>query len=207
MYSRPTSSNSSSRRKQIDASTRASPFSAASSSSSTSSTSASATNNHNTNSSNNIHQDKYDRFEQWLRDNGAQFELLQLCEYDSLEATAASNHSTRQPSEHSQQQPTTHNNAPAAYYNEEKKEATQFAMEQDGNDTSSELRGVYAKAFIPPSTVCMSIPRKCLITVEMGQATPIGQLIMQSDLDLDAPKHIFLMVYLLWDRRVNGSRR
>jgi hypothetical protein len=39
----------------------------------------------------------------------------------------------------------------------------------------------------------------------MGQATPIGQAILNSDLDLDAPKHIFLMVYLLWDRKVNGK--
>jgi histone-lysine N-methyltransferase SETD3 len=40
----------------------------------------------------------------------------------------------------------------------------------------------------------------------MGQETPIGQAILRSDLDLDAPKHIFLMIYLLWDRKVNGAR-
>eukprot|EP00429_Kryptoperidinium_foliaceum_P059998 CAMPEP_0176080270 /NCGR_PEP_ID=MMETSP0120_2-20121206/40150_1 /TAXON_ID=160619 /ORGANISM="Kryptoperidinium foliaceum, Strain CCMP 1326" /LENGTH=56 /DNA_ID=CAMNT_0017414033 /DNA_START=90 /DNA_END=257 /DNA_ORIENTATION=+ len=28
-------------------------------------------------------QDKYDRFEQWLRENGAHFEMLELREYDS----------------------------------------------------------------------------------------------------------------------------
>jgi len=39
----------------------------------------------------------------------------------------------------------------------------------------------------------------------MGQATPIGQAILHADLDLDAPKHIFLMIYLLWDRKVNGK--
>jgi len=68
----------------------------------------------------------------------------------------------------------------------------------------SEMRGVYAKAHIPPHSLLVSIPRRCLITVEMGQATPIGQAIMHADLDLDAPKHIFLMIYLLWDRKVNG---
>ena len=57
---------------------------------------------------------------------------------------------------------------------------------------------------IQPNTVCVSIPKRCLITVEMGQATPIGQAIVKADLDLDAPKHIFLMVYILWDRKVNG---
>lgn len=50
----------------------------------------------------------------------------------------------------------------------------------------------------------MSIPRRCLITVEMGQATAVGQAILNSDLDLDAPKHIYLMIYVLWDRKVNG---
>lgn len=69
----------------------------------------------------------------------------------------------------------------------------------------SEMRGVHARSHIPPNTLVMSIPRRCLITVEMGQATPIGQAILNSDLDLDAPKHIFLMLYLLWDRKVNGS--
>ena len=67
------------------------------------------------------------------------------------------------------------------------------------------MRGVHARTHIPPNTVCAIIPRKCLITVEMGQATPLGQAILHSDLDLDAPKHIFLMVYILWDRKINGA--
>jgi hypothetical protein len=40
----------------------------------------------------------------------------------------------------------------------------------------------------------------------MGQATEIGRIIAASDLDLDAPKHIYLMIYILWDRKVNGRR-
>eukprot|EP00934_Nitzschia_sp_Nitz4_P008335 Nitzschia sp. Nitz4//scaffold47_size129522//117119//119009//NITZ4_003570-RA/size129522-snap-gene-0.190-mRNA-1//1//CDS//3329552857//8325//frame0 len=119
-------------------------------------------------------QDKYDRFEAWLRENGAQFELLELREYET-------------PSE----------NAPLE---EEKKEQLLRAPEE------SELRGVHARVFVPPNTVCMSVPRSCLITVEMGQQTPIGQAILRSDLDLDAPKHIFLMIFLLWDRKVNGTQ-
>jgi histone-lysine N-methyltransferase SETD3 len=91
---------------------------------------------------------------------------------------------------------------------EEKKEQVpsggnhHFDEQDDGGD--SEMRGVHARTHLPPNTVCMSIPRRCLITVEMGQETPIGQAILRSDLDLDAPKHIFLMIYLLWDRKVNG---
>jgi hypothetical protein len=73
-------------------------------------------------------------------------------------------------------------------------------------DEDSEMRGVHATQHIPPNTVCMSIPRRCLITVEMGQATAVGQAILNSDLDLDAPKHIYLMIYVLWDRKVNGHK-
>eukprot|EP00957_Ditylum_brightwellii_P134672 10266875-Ditylum_brightwellii.AAC.1 len=63
----------------------------------------------------------------------------------------------------------------------------------ENGDESSEMRGVHARCTIPPNTVCVAVPRKCLITVEMGQGTDIGQAILNSDLDLDAPKHIFLM--------------
>lgn len=121
--------------------------------------------------------DKYERFEQWLRQNGAQFDLLELREYDSP-------------------QEQTHGDDEEQ---EEKKEQPMHAAEEE-----SEMRGVHARVPLAPNTVCMSIPRRCLITVEMGQETPIGQAILRSDLDLDAPKHIFLMVYLLWDRKVNG---
>jgi histone-lysine N-methyltransferase SETD3 len=77
-------------------------------------------------------------------------------------------------------------------------------QQQDLQQRESEMRGVHARTHLPSNTVCMSIPRKCLITVEMGQATPIGQMIAASDLDLDAPKHIYLMIYILWDRKVHG---
>ncbi|KAG7338099.1 rubisco LSMT substrate-binding domain containing protein [Nitzschia inconspicua] len=143
--------------------------------------------NSNTASSNNgrkyagtdrSHPDKYERFEEWLRENGAQFEMLELREYDS---------------------PKVQENDEA----EEKKEQVTFSCHEQGEE-ESEMRGVHARTHLPPNSVCMAIPRRCLITVEMGQDTPIGQAILRSDLDLDAPKHIFLMIYLLWDRKVNG---
>eukprot|EP00537_Pseudo-nitzschia_pungens_P013595 CAMPEP_0172395594 /NCGR_PEP_ID=MMETSP1061-20121228/20536_1 /TAXON_ID=37318 /ORGANISM="Pseudo-nitzschia pungens, Strain cf. pungens" /LENGTH=613 /DNA_ID=CAMNT_0013127225 /DNA_START=322 /DNA_END=2163 /DNA_ORIENTATION=+ len=127
--------------------------------------------------------DKYERFENWLRDHGAQFDLLELREYDDSSTTSHAK-------EHE------HDEA------EEKKEQQ---LPTDTTAGDSEMRGVHARTRLPPNTVCVAIPRRCLITVEMGQETPIGQAIMRSDLDLDAPKHIFLMVYLLWDRKVNGS--
>ena len=88
---------------------------------------------------------------------------------------------------------------------EDKKEETcvsSYAMNsQCANDEDCEMRGVHAKQTILPNTTCISIPLSCLITVEMGQSTQIGQAILSSELDLDAPKHVFLMIYLLLDRR------
>lgn len=132
--------------------------------------------------------DKYERFENWLRENGAQFDLLELREYDDSSSTGLA-----------KEQHHDHDNDEA----EEKKE--QQLPTDDSSPGDSEMRGVHARTRLPPNTVCVAIPRRCLITVEMGQQTPIGQAITRSDLDLDAPKHIFLMVYLLWDRKVNGS--
>eukprot|EP00548_Thalassiothrix_antarctica_P011491 CAMPEP_0194162152 /NCGR_PEP_ID=MMETSP0152-20130528/79333_1 /TAXON_ID=1049557 /ORGANISM="Thalassiothrix antarctica, Strain L6-D1" /LENGTH=841 /DNA_ID=CAMNT_0038872029 /DNA_START=205 /DNA_END=2729 /DNA_ORIENTATION=+ len=120
--------------------------------------------------------DKFQRFENWLRENGAFFDLLELREYDT---------------------PTTDKDESVEVVHEEKKESP---MEV----TESEMRGVHSRADVPPDTICMMIPRKCLITVEMGQATPLGKTVLESDLDLDAPKHIYLMIYILWDRKVNG---
>ncbi len=47
----------------------------------------------------------------------------------------------------------------------------------------------------------MEIPLKCLITVEMGQDTSIGHKIMNSHIDLDAPKHIYLMLFMILDSK------
>mmetsp|Transcript_7023 Transcript_7023/g.7975 ORF Transcript_7023/g.7975 Transcript_7023/m.7975 type:complete len:615 (+) Transcript_7023:45-1889(+) len=135
----------------------------------------SSKNNKNINTNNNVGLDKFQRFENWLRENGAFFDLLELREYDT---------------------PTTDDDDDSVVLvHEEKKES---------EVTESEMRGVHSRADVPPDTICMMIPRKCLITVEMGKATPLGKTVLESDLDLDAPKHIYLMIYILWDRRVNG---
>jgi len=90
-------------------------------------------------------------------------------------------------------------------FSDEKKDTYHFTPSSYDKD-ESEMRGVHAKTAIPADHICLSIPRKLLITVEMGQATSIGQAILAADLDLDAPKHIFLMIYILWDRKVNGEK-
>mmetsp|Transcript_11752 Transcript_11752/g.31707 ORF Transcript_11752/g.31707 Transcript_11752/m.31707 type:complete len:514 (-) Transcript_11752:898-2439(-) len=64
-----------------------------------------------------------------------------------------------------------------------------------------EVRGVHAAEEIGPDESIIEIPLECLITVEMGKATDIGRAVLQSDLDLDAPKHVFLMLFMLIDRK------
>ena len=95
--------------------------------------------------------DKFDVFEQWLRDNGSKFPKLVLQDY--------------------------------------------------GN----EVRGCHASDPIMKNDVLVEIPLKCLITVEMGKETPLGKAILASNIDLDAPKHIFLMMFILTDRLKEDS--
>mmetsp|Transcript_1596 Transcript_1596/g.3830 ORF Transcript_1596/g.3830 Transcript_1596/m.3830 type:complete len:624 (+) Transcript_1596:227-2098(+) len=139
--------------------------------------------------------DKYERFESWLRDNGAQFDLLELREY---EESPSINHTKAQENDGAEEK----KEQPMPTENSNRFQQGGHTPDDHGD---SEMRGVHARTHLRPNTVCVAIPRKCLITVEMGQETPIGQAILRSDLDLDAPKHIFLMIYLLWDRKVNGT--
>jgi hypothetical protein len=62
-----------------------------------------------------------------------------------------------------------------------------------------EVRGVHAKVPLHAGDRVMFIPLHCLITVEMGKATSIGQKLVDLDVEFAAPKHIFLMLFLLTD--------
>lgn len=145
--------------------------------------------------------DKFQTFERWLLANGAQFPCLELRKYDNSERYKNDNEDS--------------NNGSATienYESEEKKDGglvTTATISEHAesilNDGSDEMRGVHALTTLPPSSIIVSIPLRCLITVEMGQNTPVGRKILNSDLELDAPKHIFLMIYLLWDKNVNGK--
>lgn len=42
---------------------------------------------------------------------------------------------------------------------------------------------------------------RCLVTVEMGKALPVGQAVLASGVSFDAPKHIFLMLFILTDMK------
>eukprot|EP00588_Corethron_pennatum_P012680 CAMPEP_0194265332 /NCGR_PEP_ID=MMETSP0169-20130528/614_1 /TAXON_ID=218684 /ORGANISM="Corethron pennatum, Strain L29A3" /LENGTH=508 /DNA_ID=CAMNT_0039005773 /DNA_START=142 /DNA_END=1668 /DNA_ORIENTATION=+ len=126
--------------------------------------------------------DKFGVFEDWLLENGAEFSSLELRDYPEVGDVESSKNSE----------------SLAASAND--------LHGSEPDDTGdNEMRGVHAKIGIPPGTVCMTIPRQCLITVEMGKATEIGQRIVEADLELDAPKHIFLMIYLLVDRQNTSS--
>ena len=94
----------------------------------------------------NTDKDAYDRFIEWLVENGGQFPKLELREYED------------------------------------------------------EIRGVHSKERLVEDQVIIEIPLKCLITVEMGKESEIGRAVLESSLTLDAPKHIFLMLYMLTDR-------
>eukprot|EP01033_Poteriospumella_lacustris_P016856 gene16856-12066_t len=67
-------------------------------------------------------------------------------------------------------------------------------------DYGNEVRGCHATSEIVEDETIIEVPLKCLITVEMGKDTDIGRAIIDANLELDAPKHIFLMLYMLIDR-------
>ena len=60
---------------------------------------------------------------------------------------------------------------------------------------------------VPMGSCVLRVPLICLISVEMGMATTIGERILRHELetgevlDLTAPKHCFLALFLLTDRR------
>mmetsp|Transcript_18601 Transcript_18601/g.27293 ORF Transcript_18601/g.27293 Transcript_18601/m.27293 type:complete len:560 (-) Transcript_18601:604-2283(-) len=151
---------------------------------------------HKTSSSNfsaTVSYDKFERFELWLRDNGASFDQLELREYSS--ADCSNEFGALKVEEAGNASPST-----SSLSSDDAEEKKEQPLTSEEPDEAAEMRGVHAKVTIPPNSVCMAIPKKCLITVEMGQATEIGMQIMNSDLDLDAPKHIYLMIYILQDR-------
>eukprot|EP01031_Cornospumella_fuschlensis_P026807 gene26807-32388_t len=72
-------------------------------------------------------------------------------------------------------------------------------------DYGNEVRGCHTKSDIYDDETVIEVPLKCLITVEMGKETDVGRAIIRANLDLDAPKHIFLMVFMLIDRKDPNS--
>lgn len=51
-------------------------------------------------------------------------------------------------------------------------------------DYGNEVRGVHSKDSILPEETIVSVPLKCLITVEMGRLTPIGKKVLASNVEL-----------------------
>jgi len=72
-------------------------------------------------------------------------------------------------------------------------------------DYGQEVRGCHVTKDINEEEIIINIPLKCLITVEMGKETDIGRSILLSNIELDAPKHIFLMVFMLIDSKNPNS--
>lgn len=72
-------------------------------------------------------------------------------------------------------------------------------------DYGNEVRGCHATIDVGEEEIIINVPLKCLITVEMGKETDIGKAIIESNIELDAPKHIFLMIFMLIDRKNSNS--
>jgi histone-lysine N-methyltransferase SETD3 len=68
-------------------------------------------------------------------------------------------------------------------------------------DYGDEMRACHAVSNVDEEETIVEVPLKCLITVEMGKDTQIGRAILDSNIELDAPKHIFLMIFMLLDRQ------
>ncbi|TDH69930.1 hypothetical protein CCR75_008590 [Bremia lactucae] len=62
-----------------------------------------------------------------------------------------------------------------------------------------EVRGVHSRKVLVPGERILVIPKKCLITVEMGKQTDIGRQLVARNVDFVAPKHIYLMLFVLTD--------
>ena len=116
---------------------------------------------------------KYAVFEEWLLSNGATFPHLELRSYDAPDVTSKESKDPSSPDE---------------------------GLPCEDAPDDSEMRGVHANRPVPAHSQILTVPRRLLITVEMGKATPLGSAILRHGLDLDAPKHVFLMVFLLQDR-------
>ena len=62
-------------------------------------------------------------------------------------------------------------------------------------------RGIFTTAPIRPLSVVTHVPLKLLITVELGQALEIGRALRSAEVTFEAPKHVYLALFLLVDRR------
>lgn len=87
-----------------------------------------------------------------------------------------------------------------------------------------QVRGVHATEDVFEDEHIVEIPLDCLVTVEMGkvsqvlndhmtffsplvsmQVTDVGRAVLAADIDMDAPKHVFLMLFMLVDRQNPSS--
>ena len=64
---------------------------------------------------------------------------------------------------------------------------------------------MHATIDIPKGTILISVPRHCILTTDMGRSLPLGKKLAESELRINAPRHIYLILYILWDMTTNGS--
>lgn len=66
---------------------------------------------------------------------------------------------------------------------------------------SEDYRGVHSTSFINKDECILFVPKSHIITLEMAKSSPIGQKMVEADLDLLSPKHSYLTTYMLQERR------
>ena len=85
------------------------------------------------------------------------------------------------------------------------------ALEDAVADPLCEEYAVFVTRDVGAGECVLGVPLMCLITVEMGMCTDIGEQIMRyemtkmEEIDVSAPKHCFLSIFLLTDRLVEDS--
>lgn len=80
-----------------------------------------------------------------------------------------------------------------------------FSVGELARQGQDKERGVHASTDIAQDTLLISVPRRCILTTDMGRSLPLAKKIEISEEQLYAPKHIYLVLYILWDIKTHGS--
>lgn len=70
---------------------------------------------------------------------------------------------------------------------------------------ADDMRGVHTLVEIPPYERIVKVPLKCLVMDNMGMATPIGRKVTESGVNLTAPNHCMVIIFMLTDMESGDS--
>jgi protein-histidine N-methyltransferase len=75
-----------------------------------------------------------------------------------------------------------------------------YFKEMDNN-----MRSVFTKQFIPRDQQIVTIPRKLLITHQMGRETKMGKRLVNKNVTFNSPKHAYIIVFMVEEMRKGNS--